>query len=277
MSNSTLLQGLRHNAPIKATAQRLALSPGVYALTVVDGGPAATVEGLPVPSAHVAAVPGGSASVEMVSSVPNAWLTKRGDSLVIKVADAPADLVLTSYKLEDRPDASLGIRMLQLDEAAAPAAPAAAPATAPAIQASVLVHVQNRGDLTFAGGSWAGCVGQRLWIEAFGITLSGGLASEDIEYKALLSSGWETPWIPGGQLCGSRGMGVAVVGFAIRLTGAAAARYDCLYEGAFLSGSRVGPHRGGAPCRSDAVGDPLEGLLFQLVERSPAALPNRRP
>ncbi|MBP2294280.1 glycosyltransferase [Azospirillum rugosum] len=167
--------------------------------------------------------------------------------------------------------------------AAAPVAPApvaAAPVATPVVsapigaarapRAEILAHVQRHGDLRFADSNWAGAVGQRLWIEAFSITPVDGLSPEDIEYKGLTANGWETPWITGGNMCGSRGLGTPLIGFSIRLRGAVAERFECVYEGAFVSGYRSPAGQNGSPCRSDAIGDPLEGILLRLVEKQGA-------
>ena len=80
----------------------------------------------------------------------------------------------------------------------------------------ISLHVRNLGDLDFADADWAGRVGNGLWIEAMTLSLADGSAPVDLEYKALTASGFETPWLGTGQLCGTRGMGVSLVGFAVR-------------------------------------------------------------
>ena len=71
-------------------------------------------------------------------------------------------------------------------------------------------------------------------------------------------------------MCGSRGLGTPLIGFSIRLRGAAAERFDCVYEGAFVSGYHSATGQNGSPCRSDAIGDPLEGVLLRIVEKQSA-------
>jgi hypothetical protein len=77
----------------------------------------------------------------------------------------------------------------------------------------------------------------------------------------------ETGWVEGGRLCGSRGQGAALAGFAVRLKAGADTAYDCEYRGSFRSGRIVGPMRGGAPCRSDP-GDLLEAIQLFITPRS---------
>ncbi|MDQ2102107.1 glycosyltransferase, partial [Azospirillum isscasi] len=272
---------------IKATAQTLALAPGFYSLIVTNGGGAAAAGEFPLPSVQLAPSPGNHAgsSVEMIGSVPGNWLSKPGDTIIIKVSGGPATVILSSYKHVDRPNALLSLQFSRIDDtpgtqqaAAAPApvaapvqsAPIPAPVQAPSAvrpRAEILAHVQRQGDLRFADSTWAGAVGQRLWIEAFSITPVEGIAPEDLEYKGLTANGWETPWITGGGMCGSRGLGTPLIGFSIRLRGAAAERFDCVYEGAFVSGYRSPAGQSGSPCRSDAIGDALEGILLRFVEK----------
>ena len=292
---------------IKATAQNLALTPGFYSLIVTSGGGATAPGEVPLPSVQLATAPGNAPgiTVEMIGSVPGNWLTKPGDTVIVKVAGGAANVILSSYKHTDRPNATLSLQVARIDDVPAaaaaqaaaqaavqtaapvtaqativqPAAPAAAP-VAPVVAAraprvEILAHIQRQGDLRFTDSNWAGSVGQRLWIEAYSITPVDGIAPEDIEYKGLTANGWETPWIAGGNMCGSRGLGTPLIGFSIRLRGAAAERFDCVYEGAFVSGHRSAMGQNGSPCRSDAIGDPLEGILLRFVEKQNAFAQHR--
>lgn len=264
--NDTAFGGQARPGQIKATAQTFVLQSGVYAFTVVDAaGRLEEANGLLVPSAHIAVSPEGFAKAETMGTVPGNWLSKGGDTVVIKVADGPVGIVLTSYKAEGAEADSLKIRMTEVAGAGQGGAAAAAPSVP-----EIMVHVQSRGDLFFPTGAWAGCASERLWVEAIIINQPHGLAAEDIEYKALLATGWETPWTAGGNLCGSRGAGVPIIGFAVRLAGAAATRYKCVYEGIFASGRQSGPVSDGAGCRSDFANDPM--LAFRLSFMSNLAL-----
>ena len=189
-------------SPIKATAQSLPLAPGFYSLIVTSGGGATPPGELPLPSVQLAEAPGAIAgtSVEMVGTLPGNWLTKPGDTVIIKVTGGNANVLLTSYKHTDRPNATLSLQVSRIDDtpvvgsgpvapvpvqpvapqavaAPQPAAyqpaayqPVAAPVAAPAPRTEILAHVQRQGDMRFADSNWAGCVGQKLWIEAFSIT-----------------------------------------------------------------------------------------------------------
>jgi hypothetical protein len=97
------------------------------------------------------------------------------------------------------------------------------------------------------------------------------LAAQDVEYKGLTGSGFETPWLSDDKMCGTKGMAVPLVGFAVRLKpGTATADYDCEYSGYFQSGVTIGPLRNGAPCRSTVANDPLEGIQVRLTKRMSA-------
>jgi hypothetical protein len=74
------------------------------------------------------------------------------------------------------------------------------------------------------------------------------------------------------QVCGTKGMSVPLVGFALRLKpSAATSAYDCEYSGYYRSGVTVGPLRNGAPCRSTVANDPLEGIQIRIVKRAKTA------
>jgi hypothetical protein len=95
----------------------------------------------------------------------------------------------------------------------------------------------------------------------------GPLAKGDIEYKGLTATGFETPWLAGGTSCGTRGMGIPLIAFSVRIKPSRSAQYDSEYSGRFLSGATVGPVRNGAPCRSPMPDDPLEAIQLRILER----------
>ena len=132
----------------------------------------------------------------------------------------------------------------------------------------IAAHIRSRGDVNFTDTPWAGRVAPGLWIESFSVLPMDRFQAQDIEYKALTGSGFETPWLSDNRMCGTRGMSVPLVGFAVRLKPSAeAALYDCEYSGYFQSGLIVGPLRNGAPCRSTTANDPLEGIQVRLIKR----------
>jgi hypothetical protein len=133
-------------------------------------------------------------------------------------------------------------------------------------------HIRSRGDMIFADVPWAGRVAPGLWIEAFSVRPLEHFGAQDVEYKGLTGSGFETPWLSDDKVCGTKGMAVPLVGFAVRLKeSAATAGYDCEYSGYFQSGVTIGPLRNGAPCRSTVANDPLEGIQVRLIKHEATA------
>lgn len=133
----------------------------------------------------------------------------------------------------------------------------------------IKAHIRSRGDMSFADVPWAGRVAPGLWIESFAVRPMQRFGAQDIEYKGLTGSGFETPWLSDDRMCGTRGMAVPLVGFAVRLKPSSeTAAYDCEYSGYFQSGVTIGPLRNGAPCRSTVANDPLEGVQIHLKPRS---------
>lgn len=154
---------------------------------------------------------------------------------------------------------------------AAALAEALARSAAPASRSPVLnvvAHIEGKGDVAFPGGDWAGLPGSNLRIEGLAILPEGDVGPGDIEYKILGADGVEGPWTPAGSFCGTRGRGRAVIGFAARLVNGAETRYDFVYQGAFIGGSRSSPCRNGAPCVSAVAGTALEGLALSLQPKS---------
>ncbi len=239
-------------------------------------------------------VSGGGAPAQ--GTLAQGTLAQVGDALAIQVGGAAVRLVFTSYTAATQAATQavaqaathtgglaggLAVEISRLGGGGAaggltalsgprPGRPILHPLAQRVLPLEVMAHVQQRGDLRFADGGWAGCPGQRQWIEAFALAPLEGLSAADLDYKAVTAAGWETPWTEGGALCGTRGLGVPLIGFAVRLRGGAADTHEVMYEGQFFSGARVGPVPGGSLCRSDAVADPLDGLLIRIVTK-PAA------
>jgi len=287
----------------------------LFSVTAAHPATAKTTGLLSLPAVHVGLGPGVPADqVEFVAgpSTQGAWLFAQGDLLVTKINGTGATLIMTSLRAPGGEVLSIKVERLEARaaalEAARPAPPAAVPAPSTAVPVAkrpdkraakrlvkgsrqpvipaaatdgplplqIGAHIRSRGDMTFADLPWAGRVAPGLWIESFSVRPLQGFSAQDIEYKGLTGSGFETPWLSDDKMCGTKGMSVPLVGFAVRLKPSArAAAYDCEYSGYFQSRVTVGPLRNGAPCRSTVANDPLEGIQVRLVRRavfqSPAA------
>jgi hypothetical protein len=284
--------------------QVLPLPPGLYLFSVkaADPTPARSNGALVLPAVHVGLGPGMRPDqVEFIGG-PNthgAWLFAQGDLLVTKVNGTGATLVMTSVRAPGGEVLSIRVERLE-SRAEAPPAQATASAQAATQMNSPLAktpgklgkepefsfgnqhylpvqigaHIRSRGDMMFVDAPWAGRVAPGLWIEAFSVLPLNQFGAADVEYKGLTGSGFETPWLSDDKMCGTKGMAVPLVGYAVRLKPSAATEgYDCEYSGYFQSGVTVGPLRNGAPCRSTVANDPLEGIQVRLIKRESVALP----
>jgi Glycosyl transferases group 1 len=296
---------------LSASVQVLPLPTGLYLFSVKAGATVVehTAEKLNLPAMHVGLGPGvRSEQVEFVAGpgTDGTWLFAQGDVLVAKVNGSGATLILTSVRssigevlsieVERLEARSQALTLAPTDGAGMPIIPpiAAAHATdagAPAalklksavvavadtlaLPVQIKTHIRSRGDMSFADTPWAGRVAPGLWIESFSVQPLKHLAAHDIEYKGLTGTGFETPWLSDDQICGTKGMSVPLVGFAVRLKPSSeASAYDCEYSGYYRSSVTVGPLRNGAPCRSTVANDPLEGIQIRIVQRAKAAAAN---
>ncbi len=215
-------------------------------------------------------------SVEF-ESAPNSsgfWLYKRDDVVLVRIHSDFCPLLITSIRLDEAAPLEVEIRRLG-ESSQSQATPTIVSGDhenlkREGLRTQIIAHIQNRGDLTFLEEIWAGLPAQRLWIEAFEIVPREQLPPEHIEYKALDAAGGETPWIFGGEMCGTRGLGVPLLGFAVRLSlQAESGNFDLEYFGRFVSGQIVGPVKNGAPLLSPTRGDPLECIYLAIIPRSP--------
>lgn len=292
------------NDALSASVQVLPLPSGLYLFSVKAAGASAdrSTGALRLPAMHVGLGPGvKSEQVEFLAgpSTQGGWLFAQEDVLVTKVSGTGATLVLTSVRapggeilsikverLESRNETPTPIKGPAVDLPALPLVaknghdakaltgkksddPAAITDAVPALPLIIGAHIRARGDMSFSSVPWAGRVAPGLWIESFSIKPLETFEAADVEYKGLTGSGFETPWLTDDKMCGTKGMAVPLVGFAVRLkSNPKTAPYDCEYSGYFKSGATVGPLKNGAPCRSTVANDPLEGIQVRIVKRA---------
>ncbi len=191
------------------------------------------------------------ANVTVASFRRDGWLSGGGDAALIRVQAGPAQVLVTIYQpvgttMENAPK----LRVLRLSEAAAAPDGATAPAM-PAVTGlrrpvmvltephDIIAHVQRVGDTGRAFGEWVGTPGSQMAIEGFSLTAPKDLEPADLTYQAVLGRGWMSPWSESGQFCGSRGMALPILGLRVKLSSAAAKRYDLRYSATFMDGTRL--------------------------------------
>ena len=266
---------------LKVSGHLMTLDTGLFCIVQLPSKAADAATGLP--GVRVSLPPGPSSRPEAVSIStfrPDGWMHGGGDAALVRVLGGPAQVLVTVYQAPTAKEGAPNLQVLRLLEpapaaAAAPAprpvaaAPAAAPAPARAPQVMEMVaHIQERGDVGAMLGDWLGEPGSKRWIEGFGIAPTHAIAPKDIEYQAVLGKGWLSPWVEGGQFCGSRGMALPILGLRLRLRGDAAEGYEAFYAASFVDGSSVGPVAAGEACEAESLA-PIEA--FQVLIRPKGA------
>jgi hypothetical protein len=261
---------------IATSVELLTLPAGTYAFTVENGNSTTSSgEKVTLPALQVGIAPTNSpGAVEILESgtTSDRWLARRSDIVIVRISGESASLMLTSVRLPGTAPLAINVQRLVLEPGSDQIVEA--DGGAPDSRRRILVHIQNVGDVHFSEG-WAGCVGETLWIEAFAIISAGTLPLESLEYCGVTADGYQTPWMSNQTLCGTRGQGMPMQGFAVRLTPEFTERYECTYRGKFLSGRTLGPFRNGDLCSSDIAGDPLRGIELYVAERSGSE--NKKP
>jgi hypothetical protein len=261
---------------IEGRARSVHVDAGLHAL-IIGKIPASRdkLAGVPLPLTQVMPLMGEGASVAIVSNSggDGSWLGAGGGTLVLKAVGGGGKIFVTTYGVTD--DSALpGVQLVNLDRLAhAQVLPAAAVAPeAPASQGreisrELLLHIERQGDRRFAAAGWAGNPGERLRIEGFAIRPLESVAPGHIEYMAFGPGGRPTPWVSDARLCGTRGRGLAITGFAVRLAPPLRERFDVEYEGYFFDSGPRGPQRNGEPCLPSVGDDPLGAIRLRVVER----------
>lgn len=269
---------------LKVTGHLMTLQTGLFCISHAAGQQPPTSAGLPGVRVSLSPVsaPG---NVQIVTFEQDGWMGGRNNAALVRVRRGPAQVMITIYQeMNTRHDAPR-LQVIQLSAesdplpvpatAAVPVAPegaAAAPKeTAPAEAAlaqkpEIGAHIQRRGDVTGILGEWMGVPGSQAWIEGFGIAPAHLIQSDDIEYQAVLGKGWLSPWVEGGQYCGSRGMALPILGLCVRLKGAAAKKFICQVTASFTDGTKIGPVDNGEPVEADSLA-PLEAFLVEILPR----------
>jgi hypothetical protein len=258
-----------------ATAALIQLEQGLYALEIGEtAGPLGEVSGLEVPIVQVSAPPSGRDwGVEIINASERGetWLGHEGGTVLVKSPPGGGHLLVTAYGLGAQivPVPDIEVRRLDRPRPDGVGLRSVKAAGEPGeIPTELVVHIERLGDRRFPGEGWAGNRGEKLRIEAFSIRPIDTLAARDIEFKALGPNRRQTPWVTDAKLCGTRGQGLPLTGFAVRLAPHAGERFDVVYQGAFFESGIVGPHRNGELCVPPIANDPLEAINVRVIHRA---------
>jgi hypothetical protein len=268
-------------AGISTSCYVVPFDPGQYGLVLIARSQG---RGDGLPAARISLPPGPSGRRETVSINTfrgDGWLGLGDRPTLVRVVGERSPIMATLYwPGTDGPGGApqIQIHRFSLDpsdtpppDRPEPASPTIDPVRPPPPPAAarfqdpeVIAHVQDRGDIEGRIGDWIGMRGSGLAIEGFSLTPRLGLRPEDLDYRAMIGRDRMSPWLPGGQFCGSRGLGLPLLGFSVRLRGPAAARYELACFARFVDGAEAGPFAQDQICHADNAA-PLEA--FQIILR----------
>jgi hypothetical protein len=263
-----------HSDSPAAVASLVLLEQGLYALEIGKTPcPWGQVSGLRVPMVQISAPPGRrDRRVEIIDASARAetWLGREGGTVIIKAPSGGGDVLVTAYGLPGQavPVPPVEIRRLDRPRSNGAALGSGHPDEPEEIRTEIVLHMERLGDRRFHGQGWIGNRGRKLRIEAFSIRPIDTLMARDIEFKALGPNRRQTPWVSDAKLCGTRGQGLPLTGFAVRLTPRIGERFDVVYNGAFFESGVVGPNRNGELCIPQIADDPLEAINVRLLRRA---------
>jgi hypothetical protein len=254
---------------IAAEAQLLRVEPGLHSLAVTAfAGVSRALSGMTLPAVLVTAPSSGTGdAVELIGARGGGtWIGAAGGTVMLRAPAKGGHVLLTSYNLPGGAATPLGIELRPADAgAAAPPAPGG-----PALRAEIVLHIEREGDRQFTAGGWAGRLGSRLRVEALAVRPLEAITRGEVEYKVYSTGGRETPWVTDGRLCGTRGQGLPLTGFAIRLAPHLRNGFDVIYRGAFFASGPAPAARNGDACFATLRDDPLEAVEIRIVERGGA-------
>jgi len=262
---------------IETTVQVLTVEPGLYSVGLAASEVVRGKSGLIMPCIRLDPIRPGSADMgiaHVAALSDDSLLTPNQAAAYLRVQGGDATVLLTIYRLGSAMKApELRITRVQPDATPSLAAPPEPKLFSESL--TLMAHIERVGDVSSEGGIWVGYAGAGGAVEGFAVTPSGPLAPSDIEYQAVLGADWTTPWLPGGEFCGSRGLSLALLGVRIRLVGEAAKTYSCRIWGRFIGAGEAGPFADGEVCVNNHA--PLEGLRVVIVKRDQARQRHKSP
>jgi len=257
----------RGRAPggIAAEARLLPVGPGLHRLVIPASRVAARdVAGLTLPAVFVAAPPSRTGdAVQLIGAHDGGiWIDAAGGAVTLRAPATGGHVLVTGYSAPEAAAIPLDIELHPVDAVVVPTAPGSPP-----LRTAVILHIEREGDCQFTTGGWAGRLGSRRRVEALAVRPLEVISSGEIEYKVFSTGGRETPWVSDGRLCGTRGQGLPLTGFAIRLAPPLRNRFDVIYRGAFFASGPAPAASNGEACFAPLRDDPLEAVEIRLIER----------
>lgn len=257
---------------LRASASLMTLEAGIFCL--VNGSPRTAHDHMS--GARVSAVDPADPNLTIVTFRSDGWISGGGDAALIRVLNGSAQIMITIYQPGGTTEPPPKLRVLRLSEQAPSAETAlAGPAQGQPVRRptmilnerfDVIAHVQRTGDVGQAFGEWVGTPGSRLAVEGFTIAVPKDLEPGDLSYQAVLGRGWLSPWVESGQFCGSRGMALPILGIKLKLSPAAAKRYDLSYAATFLDGTRLENLKSEESCETPSLAA-LEAMRITLAPK----------
>jgi hypothetical protein len=260
---------------VHAHAWTIGLGEGLHVLVV---GPIRTSDNGSGPgfrATHVSPAPADGARATLLSSgsADKGWFGAGGGTVAVQAPPGGASILVTAYGVADRaalPQVKvLNLAdILRLEEERSKANEAASHSRE--ITSELTLHIERLGDRRATARGWVGNPAQRLRVEGFAIRPLETLAPSDVEYMGFGPRGQQTPWVTDGKLCGTRGRGLPLTGFAVRLIPSLRERFEVIYEGYFFDSGATRPARDGEPCLPGNADDPLGAVRLQIIERTGA-------
>jgi hypothetical protein len=254
---------------IASEAQLVRVEPGLHDLVIPASPEAArAVTGMSLPAVFIATPHSGTGdTVELIGArAGGIWIDAAGGVVSMRAPATGGYVLVTSYSPRGEAVRPLDIELHPVD---APATALNAPG-GPALRVEIVLHIEREGDCQFTAGGWAGRLGSRRRIEALAVRPLEAISGGEVEYKVYGIGGRETPWVSDGRLCGTRGQGLPLTGFAVRLAPHLRDRFDVIYRGAFFASGPAPAARNGEACLAPLRDDPLEAVEIRIVERGGA-------
>lgn len=208
---------------LKITSRVTLLEPGMYIFRYASQPPADKPVCIALQQA-----PLGKGAIDFfpAEGISKNMLAKLGDTIVARVKNGIATVLITEYHMFDESIDPIDLRIDRIDTSPAimrkfsvistsEAPPAIA---AQSVQLKLLAHLQGRGDVESLEG-WAGELDGAKRLEGFSVHWDGKPGGVDLVYTSTVAGSGPSPNVPSGTFSGTRGKSLPLVSAGFSLVG----------------------------------------------------------
>lgn len=266
---------------LAARTRLFALDPGLYLVRYAERMGAGSTPPTLSLCAAPASGPAGQVDFFAGSTLDGALLTRPGDCMVVRVRGTTANIAATVFAAASDMEADVRLRVDRVDESGARGlAPTEPPEPAPPAARdtrgwpiAVRAHIEGRGEVAGAPGSWVGNPYGKARLEGFALEWEDRPEDVDIRSTCVIEGMGRTPPAGVGEFVGTRVRGAPVRCLTLTLVGARAGLFRLAVQAAFSRSGPQAPAPSGIEIQGPDGNDYLTALRVMAYSAAAMDLP----